>query len=402
MKKTMWSYPWGYAESFAIATGILLTGMVMEMFLPPAGAFIPSWPGNLYLLIGILLFTAVLILFRKKSKIIQWLGSVFAAVGFSSAFTLLVIVMGAIPQQPSMAFYHRIGLTQVNASWPFYLIGLLMVFSLLLASAKKAKTIRFRNVVFQLNHLGLVVILLGGGLGKSDFRDLTMTLMQGEPVWYAKNSQGGRENLDFALEMNNFNISYHLPVLQIRNSEYEIIKSVELDTTNVIQQIDFKDYKIIVENVFPEAVMSKDGFDRAHHPAAVTAAKIKINEPANADSGALWISSGSRITKPHNYEIGSFTINLSNRMPKIYETTAQLYSKQGINKEVKIKVNEPISINGWKIYQSSYNEAMGRWSQISILSLVKDPWLWVVYTGIFMLIGGALGLFVIGKSYKIK
>jgi cytochrome c biogenesis protein ResB len=55
-----------------------------------------------------------------------------------------------------------------------------------------------------------------------------------------------------------------------------------------------------------------------------------------------------------------------------------------------IEVNHPFTIDGWKIYQLNYDTSRGKWSEISVLELVKDPWLPAVYTGIFMLAVGAV------------
>ncbi len=400
MKKNIWSYPWKYTESFSIAFGILITGMIMEFFLPPAGTFIPAWPGNLYMLLAILAFSSMLYVFKKRSGFIKWLSSGYAAVALITAFTLLIIIMGLVPQRPSMYFYHQIGWTHINASWPFYLTGLLMVFCLFLSCAGRMKKAKIRNFIFLLNHAGLILILMGGALGKSDFHEMTMTLKQDEPVWYAQNDQGGRIDLDFAFEMKEFDISYHLPVMDIKDKEGEIVYTAELDTAGGIQKLNYDDYVITVEDLIPEAVKSGKAYKPAKHPAATVAAKIRISKEDAHVSDKEWIAAGNRLFPPQEYESGMINISLRPRQPKLYETTARLFTKQGENKLVQIKVNDPIEVNGWKIYQSGYDTNMGRWSGISIMQIVKDPWLPVLYTGIFMLIVGALGLFILGKSYK--
>jgi ABC-type transport system involved in cytochrome c biogenesis permease subunit len=55
-----------------------------------------------------------------------------------------------------------------------------------------------------------------------------------------------------------------------------------------------------------------------------------------------------------------------------------------------IDVNKPVEVDGWKIYQYGYNTQMGAMSQTSILELVSDPWLPLVYAGIYMMLAGAL------------
>ncbi len=60
-----------------------------------------------------------------------------------------------------------------------------------------------------------------------------------------------------------------------------------------------------------------------------------------------------------------------------------------------------ITIDGLKIYQTGYDESKGKWSKINIIELVKDPWLPVVYIGIFMILAGSLYLAWMGRSQII-
>ena len=55
-----------------------------------------------------------------------------------------------------------------------------------------------------------------------------------------------------------------------------------------------------------------------------------------------------------------------------------------------VEVNKPVEVDGWKIYQYGYDTQMGAMSQYSILELISDPWLPLVYTGIYMMLAGAL------------
>ena len=63
-------------------------------------------------------------------------------------------------------------------------------------------------------------------------------------------------------------------------------------------------------------------------------------------------------------------------------------------------MNKPVEVDGWKIYQYGYDTRMGAKSQISILELVSDPWLPLVYTGIYMMLAGAVCMFLKGKKVK--
>ena len=55
-----------------------------------------------------------------------------------------------------------------------------------------------------------------------------------------------------------------------------------------------------------------------------------------------------------------------------------------------VEVNKPVEVDGWTIYQYGYDTQMGAMSQTSVLELVRDPWLPLVYTGIYMMLAGAV------------
>ena len=82
--------------------------------------------------------------------------------------------------------------------------------------------------------------------------------------------------------------------------------------------------------------------------------------------------------------------------PKRFASEIQILTKTGKNIETTVDVNKPYEVDGWKIYQYGYDTQMGAQSRISILELVSDPWLPFVYTGIYMMLAGAVCMFVIG------
>ena len=87
--------------------------------------------------------------------------------------------------------------------------------------------------------------------------------------------------------------------------------------------------------------------------------------------------------------------------PKRFASEIQILTKTGKNIETTVDVNKPYEVDGWKIYQYGYDTQMGAQSQISILELVSDPWLPFVYTGIYMMLAGAVCMFVIGGRKRV-
>lgn len=88
------------------------------------------------------------------------------------------------------------------------------------------------------------------------------------------------------------------------------------------------------------------------------------------------------------------------REPQRFASTVKVYTEDGKQVEDTIAVNHPLNVAGWNIYQLSYDDMKGRWSDISVFELVRDPWLPAVYTGIIMMALGAICLFVNAQKRK--
>ena len=86
--------------------------------------------------------------------------------------------------------------------------------------------------------------------------------------------------------------------------------------------------------------------------------------------------------------------------PKRFASDIQILTKTGKNIQTTVEVNKPVEVDGWKIYQYGYDTQMGAMSEYSILELVSDPWLPLVYTGIYMMLGGAVCMFILGGRRK--
>lgn len=88
------------------------------------------------------------------------------------------------------------------------------------------------------------------------------------------------------------------------------------------------------------------------------------------------------------------SIVMPEREPQRFVSDVTVYTQEGDVLQDTIEVNHPLKISGWNIYQLSYDETKGRWSDISVFELVRDPWLPYVYAGILMMMAGAVCLFI--------
>ena len=104
---------------------------------------------------------------------------------------------------------------------------------------------------------------------------------------------------------------------------------------------------------------------------------------------------GKMVEMPIAIELKDFIMETyDDGSPKRYASDVQILTKTGKTIQATVEVNKPVEVEGWKIYQYGYDTQMGAKSQVSVMELVSDPWLPLVYTGIYMLLGGALCMFM--------
>ena len=113
-------------------------------------------------------------------------------------------------------------------------------------------------------------------------------------------------------------------------------------------------------------------------------------------------SDGSIKEMPLAIELKKFIMDTyDDGSPKRFASEIQILTKTGKNIKTTVDVNKPFEIDGWKIYQYGYDTQMGADSQTSILELVSDPWLPLVYTGIYMMLAGAVCMFITGGRKRV-
>ena len=97
------------------------------------------------------------------------------------------------------------------------------------------------------------------------------------------------------------------------------------------------------------------------------------------------------VEMPFTVELKKFIMETyDNGSPKRYASELHIETRSGESVETTVEVNKPAYVEGWKIYQYSYDMQMGAMSRTSILELVSDPWLPLVYAGIYMMLAGAV------------
>lgn len=96
---------------------------------------------------------------------------------------------------------------------------------------------------------------------------------------------------------------------------------------------------------------------------------------------------------PMGIELKRFIMEThDNGAPKRYASDVEITTSEGKHLCGTVEVNHPLKVEGWSIYQIDYDMAAGAQSRVSILELVRDPWLPFVYVGIALMLLGALSL----------
>ena len=160
--------------------------------------------------------------------------------------------------------------------------------------------------------------------------------------------------------------------------------------------LDIYGYHLEVEQFLESSGKVGDSYVSLNEPGSAPSAKVKVTKDGSEISG--WVYSGSYVNQPETLKLNeNHSLVMLPAEPRKFSSELNIQTPSGKNVTTTIEVNRPFHIDGWSIYQLSYNTEMGRWSNLSVLELVRDPWLPIVYLGIFLMMAGAAFLFITGK-----
>ena len=404
----MWKQPWGYLEGWTICAGIFITGMVLQF---SSGKIDPEsfrFPVNLVAGAAFLSFMFVFHLISKKNKSLTWFVSHTAAITSLVSLLFMVIIMGLTRQLPSSldvsaeSWFVRMGFMQMTVSWSFLLLSFYFLWVLGLVILRRLNYFKWKYTGFILNHAGLFVAFFAAILGSGDLQRLRLTAHLNTPEWRASNEKYEMVELPLAIELNSFTIDEYPPKLMlldnITGEALPLKKPATVSIDTYPSTIEFLDWKLEVTDYLPFAagVSNQDTINYVAFAGegATSALFIKSHSLIDGTQKEGWLSSGN-----HLFPFASLKLNekasliMPDREPKRFASEITVYTQDGNTKETLIEVNKPSSVAGWKIYQLSYDDVMGKWSPYSVFELVKDPWLPLVYTGIIMLLAGSIFLF---------
>lgn len=396
-----WQFPWGYRESFTISGTLLLTGFAIEWASRGQEITMPGFPLNL--ITGALFFVSLVILNRTRrgNPLVKWLESVPAAFSGMSLFMLLVLAMGLIPQEESIstATSSRLGLHHLTRSWPFVLLQIYLLTSLGLITLKRLRPFRGRNIGFFLNHAGLWLVIAAGALSSGDVRTINMVLPYGQTVWYGKNQDGQTVELPLALKLHEFDVDYFAPKLALAHGNTgKILKVSEFLAGQTHTPLPLGRFTVEIDTFLQLAKPFGGSYHYNNDVGAAPAARLSVRQDKETLASG-WVCSGSFALQPAWLPLGpKLQLVMLEPEPQKFTSRLSLFTKSGEKTQIDLAVNQPYKHGAWHLYQYDYDESKGQWSEVSIIQAVYDPWLYVIYTGLGMLIAGALYLFWAGRK----
>ena len=407
----MFEKKWGMKDGFTIGIGIIVIGLALQFSVGAVDWSLLRWPVNIIIMTIFAVAAVVFYALRSRVHLLRFLATMPCAVPALMLTALITIVMGLTRQVPDgQQATDSLGITRMLSFWPFVLLYVYVALILSQVVIMQLLHFKWRKLPSLVSHLGLLVALLTATLGSADMQRLTMTVNKDNPESRVYDSNtGAAKQLNISIQLKDFTIDEYPPKLMY----YDEVSGVMLPEANPATLLidgDFnggtlQGWNIEVDRVLDEAhpITAGDStyYEEWHETGAVTAIHLKATAQEGGRSMEGWVTAGSYL---YPYQLLKVTehqyIIMAEREPQRYVSKVEIVTESGKHEEADILVNQPYSTMGWNIYQLSYDVDRGKWSEISVLELVRDPWLPYVYTGIYMMIAGAVMLLFTAQRRK--
>lgn len=441
----MWNKPYTLKEGAAIVAGLLVTGGLLQVTLGPLEWGLFAWPANFITLILFIFLLIVAFLLRKRSYFCLFMSTMQAAIPAIAAAAILTLIMGVTKQvAEGKRPMDPLGLTKMLSFWPFILVYVWMTAIVGEVTINQIVRFSWRRFPTLVSHVGLFLILTCGTLGSADMLRVKMYCETGQPEWRGLDAFNNVHQLPVAIQLEKFTIDEYPPKLmlidktgrplpqdkpenllvdngmksgQLLDCKIDILKRIDNAVPVMLSKMIGKMPEGMMGNIRMDSLgqaRNKDGYIGSDASGSACALLVRVTRGVNANGSSDtnlikgqkqvvtgWITSGSYLFPYQALRLkDGRMLAMPNREPRRFASLVNIYTQSGQNIQTEIEVNKPFTIEGWKIYQLSYNEQMGKWSNLSVFELVTDPWLPVVYIGIFMLLIGAVGMFLTASRKK--
>jgi len=395
-----------YEKGFIISLVIFLLGTALELITGGKGAALPHWPANLQFGLAFIVLLIFLHVYYRQTVIVKWLSRVPAAISAIALFTILVLILGLSKQNEADAseLSRLTGMDHIRNSYTFLLSGFYLLTSLGLVVLRRLTPFTFKNIGFALNHMGLWIIVFAGSLGASDLERLTIYVEEGQSVYYAYDQNRQPREVPFTVTLLDFDIKDFPPKLAlIEQPDMRVPENLKNNLSLIKEGSEYNlgRWTVAVRQFLPNARKEGEIFVATEDSFSVPAALIEARAVAGSEPVTGWLSCGNFVHEPaFMFLDNKYALAMTIPEPKEFSSQIEVVQNNGKRETLKLIVNDPVHVGAWNLYQLSYDEEKGKWSTLSVIEAIRDPWISFVYAGIFMVIAGALYLFWIGRNPK--
>ncbi len=390
--------PWDFRESILFTAAALCAGFLFEFASSGSSIALPRLPVNAI----ILSLFAVLVLsigysFRNN-HIVKWFGGIPLGLCLIFAIALLSLIGGIVPQEAgsSGSLASQAGVNHIFSSWPFALTVILFLANLGLSLSWKLIPFKVQNLQFILFHAGFWIALSCAIFGSADLQRLVVPIEEGKANNFGYTMESDTpQHLPFSVFLHEFSLEEYPPQLLLYDPHTD---KLLMDKSQTILEVrkgttaSWKGLDVVVLDYIPFALPGKDGLP---HPAdrstGIPYAKVRIS--ADSTQREAWISTGSPMLKPDAAALGNLYLIMVPGTPKSFRSAVTIQDGKGDDVMANLEVNKPVNFKDWKLYQMGYDEKAGRWSKLSLIEVIRDPWLPAVYLGFFMIMAGNILFF---------
>ena len=365
---------------------------------------LPPWN---WIVLGIFILGAAILGMRfARAAWIRWV----AGAPFAVTIIAIVAVIGAIGtfivQDPSkMDALTRFGLRSLFSNPPFAAAILLMLLSLAVATGRRLALPRPGQIGFLLNHVGLLLVILGMFAGTAQFKRMTLRLHEGDSVSQGTDENGKTHDLAGKVTLNQFDIEKYPPKLVAVEFRTKGQNLVLADQDWIANNHDLTVFntKIHVLTYYPTAFPTNNGGWTPVPSHGLPAANIRMTFP-NGKSREDWVVAGvdSLGIPPQTAVIDeTHVVGLLEPEAKAFRSHLTITTPSHHPADYLLEVNRPARVGPWQLYQNSYEMTME--GRTSIIEAIKDPALPVVYTGLIaMMFGSFIALWITYGRRKDK
>lgn len=381
----------------SMVTLLVVTAGFLVQYISGQGVPMLFWPLNALFVAGLAMLLLVLGIVFRNNAFVAWLGGIPLGLSLIFALAFLSLLGGVIPQDGVSGGFlsGRLGLNRMFSGWPFLLIVLLFLCNLGLSVVWKTVPFRLSNLQFMLFHGGFWIALACGLAGATDLQRVIIPVYEGRQNSRAYIPQEDRMvQLPFSVYLEDFSMEEYNPQILLYDPENDRVIPGKMGSITEIGKgfrVSWPGIDVTVLDYLSHALPDGRGNPRrVGSGRGIPYAKISI--AAGGSRAEEWLNTGSPSIRPGVVQFGRFYLVMFSGSPKAFRSGVVLSGSNGRVPAV-LEVNKPVEYAGWKLYQMGYDENAGKWSQLSLIEAVRDPWLPVVYCGFFMIMAGNVMFF---------